>query len=329
MSATFKVNDVEGKKSWYEPRLVEMKSGYEGLGKFEAMGGPEKIIAYYGPRNGLWVACHDAYNAHMPLMLSPDHIWATIARVAAQYIVAHSSDMRDKIVKFKDRKLITVRRDDFVKGSDKNPWPEAFEAFRTALAKELPEQLVSVFTGPFSTTGPVEQAVHDITLMDAVSKFFKYEMMTMSGIPEITLSGEPEDWVALGVKALHLTALSGSLGEWAERDLLPLLDMFIEASRGNADREWWRSFFVEFGGSGGSRINGHITKLLPKVVDGEIVVSGKDVSETSLSESFSKVPFLWKHMGSEFRMRLVAGVSFATIINGHITPAASWAVEEV
>jgi Domain of unknown function (DUF4419) len=329
MPVTFKVNDVS-KKEVTTPDLHTLKKAFEGRGKFESFAGPPEVVNTHlssfgspGPQNGLWVATQYAFSCHRPLVLSPDHIWLAIAKVAARYITDNAEKLRKKLVDFDGTKTLEVRRDDFVKGSAENPWPQVFQDFATQIDSNVEPDVLKTFVCDFSTTGEVERAASLVQLMDATSRYFKYEFSTLSGIPEVTLLGTKEDWFKMQRKAIMLEDYE--MGPWIDL-LLPFLDEIYHAAKGEPNLEWWQSFYKEFGASGGPYIDGHLKILFPK----------KDLSvpqtlyATGIPHSVSGVPFIWKYFAQEFRMRFVAGLPFATMTpEGALTPAASWAVEEL
>lgn len=329
MSTTFAVDDVGESSYKPETELVEMQKIYKGLGKFEAFGGPEKILRRMGPQHGLYHAVSTAYNAHRRLVLSPDHVWLAIARVYAEHITSHAEELRKYFVEHEGQKLIEIRRDDFRKGSSENPWPEAFDEFGARVDLDVKPGVANTFICDFTTTGPIERAVSQVTLMDAMSRYFKYGMVTMCGIPEITLLGEPADWSKLGEKVIDLQPIEG-LRTWGA-ELFEFVRKFHEASQGDVDTEWWKSFYRQGGGSGGEHFDGHVAALFPREDwKTKILRTPSTVYETGISHQFSRVPFLWKYYTQEFRMRFVAGVPFATILeDGAITPASAWAIEEM
>jgi len=89
----------------------------------------------------------------------------------------------------------------------------------------------------FSTTGAVERITSQITMMESVKKYFKYELQESGcGIPDITLLGTPDDWKEIRARIGRLDDLN--LGWWRER-LEPVLDEFVNASQGNVNRKFW------------------------------------------------------------------------------------------
>ena len=74
-------------------------------------------------------AIHAAFASHRPLVLSPDMFWLLIAQGFAQHIDQNAEAYRAQFVNHQGKKAISVRRDDFIKGSLENPWAEVFEDF--------------------------------------------------------------------------------------------------------------------------------------------------------------------------------------------------------
>ena len=341
MSVTFPVSEV-GKKSeegfwtgegYYKPQLMELKSAFNSLAKNrgymrpEATGGPEKVL-HFGQADGLFQATHTAFEMHYGLALAPDHIWLTIARQVAKHITEHAEELRKKFVDHEGQELIELRRDSFVKGSPDNDWQGAFAEFSAQIGKRIKVDH-SKFLNTFSTTGPVEKAASEVVLMDAMSKYFKYGMRTLCGIPEITLHGTIDDWAEILARVRSFEDIG--LGEWGE-ELSPVIQQFVATAAGAPDREWWQSFYKYRSASGTDSITGHITKLYrAKVAEksGYMVRAGERVMKSdNFADQISKVPFIWKYLGQEYRMELWAGLPFATLENGVIRPVAAWAVAE-
>merc|ERR1712216_63877 len=73
---------------------------------------------------------------------------------------------------------------------------------------------------------------------DVVQHYFSYSMCCGCGFPSITLTGTPQDWEKIRTKAAAFKKYD--LDWWLE-GLLPVLDQFVEASRGQPDIDFWRS----------------------------------------------------------------------------------------
>jgi hypothetical protein len=225
------------------------------------------IEATWRPRN-LLVACDEdhalltalriAFYQHMPLRLSPDAIWITLARGFALHVTLHAEQLRHRFVSHRGKEKLVVNRPDFLPGED-NPWPEVFEEFSGQLA-ERTGGLTSLVEADFSTTGPVERAVSHLMAMDTFKSYFEYILMAGCGIPTITLTGTAEDWQKLREKARRFADYG--LHDWIAA-LDPILAHFERAKVGKADTEFWQSMFRYHSGSGPSVLTGWANVLFP------------------------------------------------------------------
>ncbi|MBK7399746.1 MAG: DUF4419 domain-containing protein [Myxococcales bacterium] len=185
--------------------------------------------------HGLLVAVHTAFSDHRPLVLSPDTIWLTLAQGFALHLREHAEALRDRYVRHAGRKTVQVDTFDFTSVA---AWETHLAAFHAGLAAELGKGVTELVSRPFSTTGPTEQAVSRVVLMDAFQRYFDYELYCICGIPEITLRGTPDDW--RDVRARVRALADHDLGWWVA-DLEPLCDQWVATAEGRPDREFWQS----------------------------------------------------------------------------------------
>jgi hypothetical protein len=201
---------------------------------------------------------------HRPLTFSPDIIWLMIIQGVANHINANADALRSRFVCHEGRVQISVRRDDFVKGSPENPWVEAIDEFTCKVEEHIGSEF-DLFLPSFSTTGPVEKAAAGVVLLDAMQSYFTYDMETFCGIPAISLEGTPDDWQAVADR----TEKFGSLDlEWWLEPLRGVLHQFVAASQGIVDRQFWQSVYKYHNESGGPMITGWISALFPYLKDG-------------------------------------------------------------
>ena len=160
------------------------------------------------------VAAHQAYAQHRPLSISPDMIWLLILQGFAAHVDANGEALRHHFVQHEGRKVLCVKRGDYVRGDSLFPWPEVFSEFRDQIEAYTSEELVPLVSAEFSTTGTAERAAFEVTLMDAMSTYFLYAMQVICGIPEITLEGTPEDWAELERRTAQLSQYE--LGWWTD-----------------------------------------------------------------------------------------------------------------
>lgn len=341
MAITFEVSRV---KRATAPPAMEQERAVLRLQhwRVEAMGAnAPRFRPVHG--NALVAAVHTAYARHYPLTLSPDAIWLAIAQGFAQHVNANAERLRGKFVRHAGRVEIAVRRDDFVKGSRDNPWPEAFAAFSDAIAGHIGRQRDLVVCD-FSTTGPCERAASEIVLMDAMQQYFDYAMYTLCGIPEITLEGTLEDWRSIRRRARALEEYELS---WWTDALGPVLDQLVATAEGHVDTRFWQTLFKHTDGSGGPWVGGWINVLLPYVRprDGQRLVRNERMAAwrqtfdaamaggaqaSEIPSGLACAPFQWHHLDQVFPMHLLGGFVGIAQDEGTLAvrPAIGWAVRD-
>jgi hypothetical protein len=301
-------------------------------------------------------AIHLAFNDHRPLVLSPDMLWLLVAQGLANHVNANAEELRSKFVKHSGTVTIAVRRDNFIKGSPENPWPEVFDEFSSRIREHLGAATHDLLLPSFSTTGAAERAAAEVVLLDAMQSFFSYEFHTRCGIPQIVLEGTPDDWDVLAERTRGIGQFG--LGWWTEA-LGPVLDEFVAASRGRVNVRFWQSIYKLDGGSGGPYTNGWITAFFPYLKDWQtgrasrknpwLAQGGKELQELlyppaksdphrfghgPTTEAFpsglARAPFLWNYLGLSFEMEFLGG--FVGVRQEadtlRLRPEIGWAVRE-
>jgi len=205
-----------------------------------------------------------AFNDHRPLTLTPDAIWLLISQGFANHVNANSETLRRRLVNHQGKLEIIVRRDDFVKESPENPWPEVFGEFAAHIRRHIGEETHALLRPTFSTTGPTEQAAADIVLLDTMQAYFDYVLHSFCGVPAVTLEGTVADWQSIARRACDLARFD--LGWWIDV-LAPILDQFVEAASGRVDRRFWQSICRVNDMSGGPFTSGWIVAFFPYLRD--------------------------------------------------------------
>ena len=70
-------------------------------------------------------------------------------------------------VRHKGKETLTIQRDDFVKASPDNPWPDVFDESEQ-IRQYVGAGTHNLLTPEFTTTGPHEKATAQVVLMDTV-----------------------------------------------------------------------------------------------------------------------------------------------------------------
>jgi len=208
-------------------------------GLVEAMSpAPPNTVEVFTRQNLFAKAVHAAFYGHHPLVLSPDIIWLTIMQGLANHVDQEAETLRAAFVTHGGKKEIEILRPEFIKGSPDNDWPGVFPEFASKISELTVGGIAELAAADFSTSGPVEKIVAQITLMDTVQHYFSYSMCCGCGFPSIHLSGTPADWERVRAKA---EALRPYHLDWWLGALLPALDEFVRAAHGAPNLDFWRS----------------------------------------------------------------------------------------
>lgn len=289
------------------------------------------------PANPFMGAVHTAYNEHLPLILRPDDIWLCVTQGLAAHVNARAEALRGQFVSHAGKAEIVVIRDGFLKGCPHNDWQDVFGEFSAGIEEYIGKKH-DLIVADFSTTGPIEKAASEVVLMDAMQSYFVYTVMTRCGFPTITLLGSVEDWKSVRRRAEVLSEYG--LGWWTCH-LLPVLDKFVEAASGSPDPEFWRRFYKDVSGSGGTYITGWINVLFPylKSRTARTQENGsmgnwhktfgsmfQGPTNDAYPSGIAKVPFTWNYLGALLPMEFLGGFLGVSLSSEGVSPAIGWAV---
>lgn len=204
-------------------------------------------------------AVHTAFVEHRPLTLSPDAVWLTLATGISQHFQLHAELLRPRTVAHEGRKRL-VRRADAAPTSTEE-WAAAIRELGELTSQHLRSGLAKLLRCTFSTSGEAERIASEVVLLESTSSYF--ELVTViCGIPEITLTGTPDDWKAIRARVDLLAELE--LGAWAQR-LAPLLDQLVAAALGKPQRAFFQRIYRMHELCGGPLVSGWIALLYPYV----------------------------------------------------------------
>jgi len=215
------------------------------------------VVACDGEHALLTAMCLSFYD-HLPLRLTPDAVWITLARGFSLHVNENAEALRHRFVSHSGQEKLKVTRMDFAPGRE-NPWPEVFAEFSDQI-DEHTGGLGQIVRADFSTTGPTEVAASSLMAMDTFKSYFEYELTAGCGIPQITLAGTEEDWSQLRQRARQFAEYG--LEDWIDA-LDPILGQFCDAKRGQVDDSFWKSMFRYHSGSGPAVMTGWANVLFP------------------------------------------------------------------
>ncbi|KOY87289.1 hypothetical protein AD998_15030 [bacterium 336/3] len=215
------------------------------------------------PASSLVASMQIAYVNHHPFVISPDMIWLTLCQGFSKHINTNPNKYRKFLVAHQGKKRLDIVPKDFKKGKQ-NPWEEAIVQWQDSIKKYVKEDAYGLIVDSFSTTDLNATIAYQVTLMETMQEYFNYGMYGC-GIPYITLEGKTEDWVKIRNKIEGFRKYD--LNEWVD-NLIPILDQFVEASKGNIDVDFWQNMFKNNVRRYGPKlINGWILKLYPYLED--------------------------------------------------------------
>ena len=262
-----------------------------------------------------------AWCQHRPVVLSPDAIWLIICQQVSHCINQNPEDFRALLVNHKDKMTLQVKSEkDLLSGEA--DWPALIADFTSQIEKYTNNDIATTLVADFSTTGVDERVASEVTLMDAVKPYFKYEVIyAVCGIPSITLTGTPDDWRKVLEKTRALEAFG--FGWWTS-ELEPILEEFVKAAEGNPDYWFWKDIVKKSrpqtiqGPTCGkqskpqTKFDGWFLKLFPFDNEGR-TPARVTITQNMLPETVV-VPFNYKVVDgagnalSETPMELVAGI---------------------
>lgn len=227
-----------------------------------------RLLVNYG-YHSLFDGMYRAYAEHRPFTLSPDMIWLLIMQGFSQHVNNNHEQLRKLFVKHDGKVTLLVHNDKITLDDPNSPWEDVFPKFAEQIEKYTGSQGLKDMTADFSTTTPVTKMASQITLMDAMKKYFEYVVMVIGcGIPSIKLEGSPKDWRNVLEKTRKLEKYE--LGWWT-KELEPILKEFVKASKSKANKDFWRNMFkYHINGIYESKaIDGWFIKFFPYTKDGK------------------------------------------------------------
>ena len=229
-------------------------------------------LVYCENINGLYQSLVKAFEDHRPITLTPDVIWIVISQGLAYHVNTYPEQVRDRIVDFQGKKTLLT-----IVPEDTNPdWESLIADFARQIGDNVKTDLTDMMTANFSTSTATDLAASRITLMNTVKSYFEYTILSsVCGIPYIDLKGTPADWEKVLEKTRGLEQYG--LGWWV-KDLEPILEQFIQASKGKPDQNFWKSIVMKYHpeetNRGGclphniTELDGWMLKLFPFTRDG-------------------------------------------------------------
>jgi len=349
------VRTIDSSLKRTEPKYIQKGSIKEGFSRLkakniEAVSHNKQVIV--NGSHGFVNAVYHAFNNHIPLAFGPDHIWNLIIHGVSKHIENNAEQLRDKFVDFDGKETLTIRRDNFVKGSPANDWAGCFSEWSEQITGFIGEENRDNLVSKFSTTGSLETALGELALMDCMKSYFEFRCCTCCGISKVKLYGTEEDWAILRAKTQGLREYG--LGWWIDV-LDPVLENILKTYRGQpVNEKFWYTIYKRWstGGSGAtSYVTGWITHFFPylekrkRTKFSTLEELYQDAAKTKpntwghygscrlqsidiydVPNGVASTPFTWDYNGALFDMQFYGGFAACEMDGEFIRPVLAWAV---
>lgn len=281
-------------------------------------------------------ALHGGFAGHHAVSLNPTTFWYTIVHEVAEFIRQNPDEYAGMFTGTPSQQQKIIVRDDSLRydGASDSDWTRSITLIRDKLADRLAGGVADLFLPDFAISTIADEAALLVALMDVVSPYYKYEWLTLCGIPQIRLEGTANDWQQLYSSTERLLANFAGL-QFYRDNLLPVLEKIAHTAAGEIpDYEFWRSIYKYKGGSGGPHVNGWITKLFAYTLTSKGFVlletqrRSYGYSTNEFPAHIGVVPFVWRYFGREIPMQFVTGITHVDHEGGFLSPQLGVAVIE-
>jgi len=260
----------------------------------------------------------------------------------------NADQMREKFVNFDGKQTLKVIRDEFSLGSPDNDWAGVFDEFKVKIEEFVGSENKEIFCPEFSTSGPLELAITNLGLMDAMKSYFVYEVHTRCGIKAVKLLGTEDDWLKLHEKCQELRQFD--LDWWIDLIEPCVVNMVATYQDQEVDPLFWESIYKHYDiRSSGAvpTIDGWITNFFPyinKKKNPGITLnalyeraqksegdghrwSSPGIHNKKFPSGVSKTPFIWVYCGDRMPYQFCGGFIGAEIDSeGFVRPVQFWGV---
>ena len=202
-----------------------------------------------------------AFAHHLPLALKPDHFWELILQGVALHVSRDPDGMKHVFaskhyLESGEKTKIVLAVDAFDES--------AFEMLSQLVRENMADRAVyDMIIANFSTTTELDRIVQHVTLLDATKSYFTLEIMTMCGIPQITLQGCFGDWERLQTQTRYLLEKVGM--NWWYEEMRPYLQLMVDSFDETSNKTLWESFFKYHSQSGAEKVDGFVMAFHPYV----------------------------------------------------------------
>ena len=125
-------------------------------------------------------------------------------------------------------------------------WNAFLESMRIQIGENVKNEVVTLLTANFSSTGKVESLLSCATIMNTFKNYFEYGLIMIDcGIRKVHFLGTSDDWLSLREKTKQLQSFTTPNDDFSTYidGVLPILDQFINTYQGKVDNQFWDKIF--------------------------------------------------------------------------------------
>jgi hypothetical protein len=267
MAITFKVDPVERSAQRLPTKPLASQVGeclFLSSPEVQSIDYSEGHVTLQKAIHPLVGAVHLAFGQHRSLVLSPDVIWLTILQGVAQHIRLHANELQGQLVNHTGKKPIVLDIDQPLPQTSKQ-WTAVVEDFSEKIASDVNSGLGRTLLSDFSTTTNVEKVASQIMVLDALSPYYDLYLVSVCGIPEVTLLGTPSDWRLLLSKVSSLSVLR--FPAWVD-SLTFIGEKLLQTAEGKPDIQFWKEIYKPAKSYGNNWFCGWLARLFPYLKNG-------------------------------------------------------------
>ena len=281
-------------------------------------------------------AVHLSFAAHVPLSLSPDVVWFTVVHEVAVHVGLNTDRYAGVFTETPGNRQTLQVRDDSLLAPEPD-WSRSIRLVLEPLREKLGEEVTDLFLPRFSTTTPDDVSSALVTLMSVAGPYYRFEWLSLCGIPRIRLEGTADDWKLLNQRVRELAPWFDGLRPWFDA-IRPVLDEITSTAAGGAvDEDFWRSLYTWDSRSGGDYVSGWITSLFahiqtpagPRPKESFRWRRGEHYLENAFPSHVSKVPFRWTRPDGDVEMQFMSGILGIERDGDYLRPRLAHAVTEL
>lgn len=199
----------------------------------------DEYTHYPNRKNGLWHIVESAYSRHIPIEISPDLFFNTIACIWSKCIFLNAEKFRSKIVQHQGKKTLIYKTNTHVFTQ------ENIQAHLDAFIKLIEDDQntsCNWLNVDFSTSDILDRFVRKTAVLASQKAYYEYRSMLLCGFPEIRFTGTPEDWQLVADKISEMPTYDSDMQSWKEKVLF-VLNKFNE--RDENDVKFWQKPFTK------------------------------------------------------------------------------------